>query len=96
MLNTARCLMQCHYYCTIMVVLLLAPCFSQLTLQIAKCVINDSNSLEKKAGKCHSKSAWKLQESVKATLFFYYIVRNISAVKTLEIYDIILRLPSSW
>lgn len=46
--------------------------------------------------KFHSKSAWKLQESVKATLFFYYIVRNISVVKTLEIYVIILRLPSSW
>lgn len=41
-------------------------------------------------------AAWKLQESVKAVLFFYYIVRNISIGKILEIYDIILRLPSSW
>lgn len=45
------CIMVCHYYCTIMP---LALCFNRFALWITNCVINDSNSLEKRDGKCSS------------------------------------------
>lgn len=42
----------CHYYCTVIFLLLGAPCFSRSTLWMRSSVIDDSSSLEMKDRKC--------------------------------------------